>query len=72
MEPEETDATFTVTVDPSELTKIDMVWTLARECNHPDVVNKAISFLVNCYISVNESIEEQRIQILQSLITRCF
>ena len=61
IEPQEDDATFTVTVDPSELTKIDMVWTLACECQHPDVINKAISFLVNCYLSVNEGIEEQRI-----------
>lgn len=72
VEPEEDDATFTVTVNPSELTKIDMIWTLARECHQPDVIRKAISFLVNCYISVNESIEDQRVQILQSLITRCF
>ena len=53
-----------VTVNPSELTKIDMVWDIARECQDPAVINKAICFLVNCYLSISEIIEERRNEIL--------
>lgn len=66
------DAYFTVTEDPTQLEKIDMIWTLARECKHPDVINKAIGFLVNCHLSINEDIQDRRIPIMQSFISQCF
>jgi len=49
-----------------------MIWTLARECKHPDVINKAIGFLVNCHLSVDQGIQEKRIPIMQSFISQCF
>ena len=71
-EAKDSDATFKVLVDPRLLTKIDMMWEIARECQDADVTNKAICFLVNCYLSVDDSLEERRNEILQSLISRCF
>ena len=66
------DPTFKVTVDPSLLTKIDMVWEIALESQVEEVINKSISFLVNCYLSVHDDLEDKRNDILQSINTRCF
>lgn len=72
MEPQDDDATFQVTVDPSLLTKIDMIWEIALESQVEDVIYKSIAFLVNCYLSVSDALEERRTEILQSLNARCF
>ena len=66
------DPTIMVNVDPSQLTKIDMIWEIALESQDEDVINKSICFLVNCYQSLNEELDERRNEILQSLNTRCF
>ena len=55
-----------------ELTKIDMIWDIALKSQDEEVTNKSICFLVNCFISLNENLDEQRTAILQSLNTRCF
>ena len=68
----EDDATFRVAVDPSELTKIDMLWEIALRSELPEVTNRALYLLVNCYISVNDNLAERRSDILQSLNARCF
>ena len=70
--PSEDDATFKVRVDPSELTDIKMAWETALQCEIPEVNNKAVAFLVNCYLSVDEVLEDRRNEIMQSLNNRCF
>ena len=59
-------------VDPSELTKIDMLWEIALQSENEEVINKSVYLLVNCYISVNDNLEDKRSQILQGLNSRCF
>lgn len=49
-----------------------MVWDIALESQVEEVINKSIAFLVNCYLSVHELLDERRNEILQSLNTRCF
>lgn len=58
------DPTIKVNVDPSELTKIDMIWEIALESQDEEVINKSISFLVNCYLSLGETLEEKRNEFL--------
>lgn len=70
--PQDDDPTFKVTVDPSELTKIDMVWQIALQSQVEEVTAKSIAFLVNCYLSVHDQLQERRNEILQSLNARCF
>ena len=71
-EVQDDDATFKVTVEPAQLTKIDMVWEIALQAQVEDVIGKAIALLVNCYLSVHGLLEDRRNEILQSLNTRCF
>ena len=52
------DATFKINTEPSQLSNLDMVWTLALECDDEDVVPKAVAFLVNCYLSLADAIED--------------
>ena len=69
---QEDDPTMKINVEPSQLTKIDIVWKLALEVQDEAVVGKAVAFLVNCYLSVNSPLEDRRNEILQSLNSRCF
>jgi hypothetical protein len=71
-EPQDDDPTFRVTVDPSELIKIDMVWDIAMQSQVEAVISKSVAFLVNCYLSVDEQLVERRNEIVQSLTARCF
>lgn len=57
LEPQDDDPTFKITVEPQQLTKIDMIWAIALESQDPEVISKSIAFLVNCYMSVNEELE---------------
>ena len=70
--PSDDDATFKVRVDPFELTDIKMAWETALECEVPEVINKAVAFLVNCYLSIDDDLEDRRNEIMQSLNNRCF
>lgn len=71
-EPQDDDPTFKITVEPSQLTKLDMIWAIALESQQPDVIGKSIAFLVNCYMSVSDDLENQRVSFMQSLNARCF
>ena len=66
------DPVVKVSVDPSELTKIDMIWQIALESQEEGVIGASVAFLVNCYLSLGEETEARRCEILQSLNTRCF
>jgi len=70
--PQDDDPTFKVAVEPSQLTKIDMVWQIALQSQVEEVISKSIAFLVNCYLSVHDVLEDRRNEILQSLNSRCF
>jgi len=72
VEPSDDDATFKVNVDPSLLTKIDMMWAITLECQDEAVISKATAFLVNCYLSVADELEDRRTSVLQSLNAQCF
>ena len=71
-EPQDDDPTFKVTVDPSELTKIDMVWDIAMQSQVEAVISKSVAFLVNCYLSLHEQLDSRRNEIVRSLTARCF
>ena len=49
-----------------------MIWSIALEAEEPKVINNAIAFLVNCYLSVEASIDDKRVAIAQSINARCF
>jgi hypothetical protein len=50
---------------------LDLVWTLVLESQNYEVVPKAISFLIQCFMSLDEGLQEDRAAICQSLITEC-
>ena len=49
-----------------------MIWSIALEAQESKVINKSIAFLVNCYLSLGDSLEDRRVAIMQSINTRCF
>ena len=49
-----------------------MVWAVALESQDPEVIDKSIAFLVNCYLSVADEFEDRRVSIMQSLNSHCF
>ena len=71
-EPKDDEAAFQITVEPSQLTNVEMIWSIALEAEEPKVMNNAIAFLVNCYLSVEASIDDKRVAIAQSINARCF
>jgi hypothetical protein len=58
------DATFKINCDPTQLTNLEMVWTLALECDDAEVVPKSVAFLVNCYLSLADAQENQRVPVM--------
>jgi len=66
------DASVTIEVMPNELINIENMWTIALKSQVPEVVTSSIAFLVNCYLSVSLVLEDKRIDIMQSLNSRCF
>lgn len=61
-----------VSVNPTELTNLEMIWTIALESQESKVISNSIAFLVNCYLSLSTSLEESRVSIMQSINSRCF
>lgn len=49
-----------------------MVWDIALDNKVSGVVDAAITFLVNCYISIGDELEERRSEILQEFCKKCF
>ena len=72
MDLKDDDPTFKITVEPSQLTKIDMMWEIALDCEDEAVISKSICTLVNCYLSVHQDLEDQRKTFLQTINARCF
>lgn len=63
---------FSVKVHPSELLEIDMIWTLALEAEHPEVVGKVIDFFIQVHQSLAEDKAAEKSGILRELIQRLF
>ena len=56
---------------PSELSELEMLWTLVLECQVPDVVPKVIDFLIKVYSSFTDDLKAQRKDVLEGLVERC-
>jgi len=49
----EKQGTFKVLKHPHELDKLEIVWDMALQCMNPEVVPKAIEFLIKVYYSID-------------------
>ena len=48
------------------------MWTIALEAQEEKVTNNSVAFLVNSYLSVEASLDDRRVEMLQSINNRCF
>ena len=71
-EDKEDDPLFSVLIDPDQLDKTDIIWSIALESEVPEVYTAAIKFLIFTHMSLDEGLHEDRSQITQALIKRCF
>ena len=51
---------FKIKTDPSQLIDLEIIWTLALESRNEEVCKQAIVFLVNCYTSLDVSLESKK------------
>jgi hypothetical protein len=56
---------------PHELDKLEIVWDMALQCMNPEVVPKAIEFLIKVYYSIDADLADQLITIQDNFISRC-
>lgn len=62
---------FKVLKHPHELDKLEIVWNIALQCQNPEVVPKAIDFLIKVYYSLDADLDSERIRVQDDLIERC-
>lgn len=61
-EPEaaEEEASFKVLINPSRLMYLNLVWQLVLEAETPEVIPKAVSFLIKCFMSLTDNMADER------------
>jgi hypothetical protein len=63
------DATFKLVINPSKLLHMNLVWQLVLESENPAVAPKAVKFLIQCFMSLDEALADERGTICQNLIS---
>ena len=48
---------FKLIAKPSDLDQLEIVWSMALNCQNPKVVPKAIDFLIKVYYSLDEELD---------------
>jgi hypothetical protein len=56
---------------PQDIKHLDVIWNLALGCQVPEVVPKAIDFLIKTYTSFQDDVEFNTLEQLQLLIDDC-
>lgn len=56
---------------PSDLSELEMIWTLVLECQEKDVVQKVIDFVIKIYTKFTDEMKDQRKAVLEGLVDRC-
>jgi len=62
-EEDESDPRFRVLITPKHLEQHEMIWKIALESQNDIVIPKAVDFLIKSYMSLDEGLEEQRVEI---------
>lgn len=68
---EEVEIQFEVLVPSNELLHLEIAWNLALQTAKPQVVPKAVDFLIRLYSCFSEEQEANRLTHMDSLIKRC-
>jgi hypothetical protein len=55
--------TFKLLKHPHELEKLEIVWNIALACVNPEVVPKAIDFLIKVYYSLDADLDSMKIKV---------
>lgn len=63
--------TFKILKHPHDLDKLEIVWNIALQCQNPQVVPKAIDFLIRVYYSLDNDLDSQRIHVQDDFISKC-
>jgi len=58
-------------INPNQLEKSEMIWTLVLNSENEEVVPKAVSFLIKTYLCLDEGLAENATEIQQDLIEKC-
>ena len=68
---EDSEVEFEVQVDPQELAHSQIAWNLALQTMKPQVVPKAVDFLIRLYSCFSQEQEQHRLKYMDSLIKQC-
>jgi hypothetical protein len=59
---------FEICQDPSQLKKLELIWTVVRQASNRTVVSRAVNFLIDIYLSVAMSHKQLKAKYTQMLI----
>jgi len=62
---------FKLLQPPTDLSQLDIVWSIALQCENAKVVPKAIDFLIKVYCSLDDDLMDRRLSIQDELIEKC-
>jgi hypothetical protein len=68
---EDNEPSFKIVIDPTQLEKIEMIWTVVLNSENEEVIPKAVNFLIKIYLCLDECLSESSAQIQQDLIEKC-
>ena len=57
------DPGFRVLIHPSELLKVDLIWTVVMNSTNDKVVEKSVDFLIKIYMSLDDGLFDERTKI---------
>jgi len=63
---------FKLITNPANLDQLDLVWSVALECENQEVSQKAINFLIKIHYQIDEDLDDQKCFIQDQLIQQCF
>lgn len=55
---EDNEPTFKIVINPSQLEKSDMIWTVVLNSENEEVIPKAVNFLIKTYLCLDEGLHE--------------
>jgi len=58
-------------INPSQLEKSEMIWTVVLNSENEEVIPKAVNFLIKTYLCLDECLSDNAAQIQQDLIEKC-
>ncbi len=68
---EDNEPSFKIVINPTQLEKSEMIWTVVLNSENEEVIPKAVNFLIKTYLNLDECLSDSAAQIQQDLIEQC-